>query len=267
MDDPIIPADAVEAERMLQGLSKFFDQPVMPLSGFCEAMTTWFQKMQARQNEIARGDGSEGSREDAGHYANALGRALIDIRKSNLLYRLIYLGQKLRNRPCPIHKGRWSGYTVEGCDLGCGETGWLPDDPKDLQGGTSPLFWVMTATPAPVPVTTADVITEQPEEPEVLESGERCDGCGEPIDKKKAFQDGAWFFCDGCKNHWYCEACGHQGEEAEFIHTEKRRKMHRCPNPICHSEDVFIVSSRPLAEEENARQPKHQHADYLFDDD
>lgn len=40
--------------------------------------------------------------------------------KSNLLYRLIYLGEPLRTEKCPVHEGRWSG-----CSWGDAlKTGW-----------------------------------------------------------------------------------------------------------------------------------------------
>ena len=58
------------------------------------------------------------------------------IAKSCLLKRLIYLGEPLRTRPCPLHKGHWAGCFGErcphGCDRGCGcTTGWLPNDPAE----------------------------------------------------------------------------------------------------------------------------------------
>lgn len=48
----------------------------------------------------------------------------IAIEKSNLLYRLLYLGESLRIAPCPQHKGHWSG-DFGSCLYGCGMTGWL----------------------------------------------------------------------------------------------------------------------------------------------
>lgn len=52
------------------------------------------------------------------------------IRKSNLLWRLLYGGEALRERPCPEHQGKWGGIgTPENpaCPHGCGFTGWLPN--------------------------------------------------------------------------------------------------------------------------------------------
>jgi len=58
----------------------------------------------------------------------------LDIRKSCLLSRLIYAGEPLRTRPCPIHKGRWSGcfdVCPAGCNFGVNVTGWLPEAAPD----------------------------------------------------------------------------------------------------------------------------------------
>jgi hypothetical protein len=54
------------------------------------------------------------------------------ISKSNLLWRLIYEGQPLREVKCPVHNGRWSGCVWEParwceCMDGSDITGWLPD--------------------------------------------------------------------------------------------------------------------------------------------
>ena len=58
----------------------------------------------------------------------------IGIAKSCLLRRLIYAGEHLRTRPCPIHRGRWSS-SFKVCPAGCNFevdlTGWLPNDLPD----------------------------------------------------------------------------------------------------------------------------------------
>jgi hypothetical protein len=55
--------------------------------------------------------------------------------KSCLLARLIYAGEQLRTRPCPIHRGGWSGWLFEECpgrcNFGPNLTGWLPDELVD----------------------------------------------------------------------------------------------------------------------------------------
>ena len=63
------------------------------------------------------------------------------ISKSCLLDRLIYGGETLRTRMCPLHKGKWGGCTLEECPHGCSHgiciTGWIrnPDDPQSGNTG------------------------------------------------------------------------------------------------------------------------------------
>ena len=117
MKRELTDAQRVELER----LSKELHEPVLPLSHFCHAMTTWFHCIeQANERAKVEGRGAHGEA-----YAEHLGRIELDIRKSNLLARLLYGGESLRSRECPQHKGRWSGIGV--CEHGCGETGWIPD--------------------------------------------------------------------------------------------------------------------------------------------
>lgn len=44
--------------------------------------------------------------------------------KSNLLYRLLYLREPVRQVKCPTHQGSWHGISPDPC--ACGMTGWLP---------------------------------------------------------------------------------------------------------------------------------------------
>jgi hypothetical protein len=56
---------------------------------------------------------------------------VLAVDKSSLLDRLVYAGEKLREKPCPIHEGRWQGCYPEPCRLcnyGCQTTGWLKPD-------------------------------------------------------------------------------------------------------------------------------------------
>jgi len=99
-----------EAESMLKELAKHFGEPVLPLERFCHAMTTW--------SELAKAD-----------------LPILSIKKSNLLYRMIYLGEEPRDVPCPLHRGKWSGCKEPGycaCQKPdeCNVTGWLPHGMK-----------------------------------------------------------------------------------------------------------------------------------------
>lgn len=68
------------------------------------------------------------------------------ITKSCLLDRLIYVGEPLRTRPCPVHQGRWSGIQwpddaqcecARGRSCGC-TTGWLPEPLIPADAPTTP---------------------------------------------------------------------------------------------------------------------------------
>ena len=69
-------------------------------------------------------------------FAESVVHVLMQVGKSNLLWRLIYGGQTLRTTPCPTHKGVWSGCVWPkdakdacACMDGSNVTGWLPNAP------------------------------------------------------------------------------------------------------------------------------------------
>jgi len=95
---------------------------------FCEAMTAW-----SGAATMALASDAESTREWRHEFAEHWQFIERAIRKSCLLERLLYGGEKLRSRPCPVHKGRWSGITSPPCKH-CGvgptcqcNTGWLPE--------------------------------------------------------------------------------------------------------------------------------------------
>lgn len=124
-----------EAEAMREQLAKHYGEPVMPVSRYCRALETWA----ARIEELNRPGYTD---RQGSAYWRHLGHILRDIRKSNLLARMIYGGEPLRTRECPVHKGRWTGITENtvvpapespigfksiDAKCGCGGTGWLPE--------------------------------------------------------------------------------------------------------------------------------------------
>ena len=63
--------------------------------------------------------------------AESANYTFLQIRKSNLLARLLYEGETLRKQRCPEHKGKWSG--IEGgpdsvCPHKCQLTGWIQEE-------------------------------------------------------------------------------------------------------------------------------------------
>lgn len=107
-----------EAETMLAELTEHYHQPVLPMSDFCNAISTWFRCIE--KNNL---DTDKNYNQGSAYYKH-LSNIETDIRKSNLLGRLLYGGEKLRNEKCPKHLGRWSG--IGDCEHGCDLTGWLP---------------------------------------------------------------------------------------------------------------------------------------------
>lgn len=130
------------AEKMLEQLSKHYRQPVLPLNRFCDAITTWMRAIeQNNTEEEARREHPLGRwrpEDQHGHsYWQHLGKIKTDIRKSGLLYRLLFKGEKLRTRRCPVHRGhQMLGPSKEACPHGCGFTGWLPEEPAGVNKGS-----------------------------------------------------------------------------------------------------------------------------------
>jgi len=110
--------ELIEAQRKL---AAFYGEPVLPVSAYCNAFATWLDALAEKYRDPAHTQ-----------YAPAWLRhrdgadILLAIRKSNLLYRLIYCGEPLRERKCPLHQGVWSG--IGDCVHGCHQTGWLPNE-------------------------------------------------------------------------------------------------------------------------------------------
>lgn len=90
--------------------------PQVPVSRFCESLKAWA----AAVAETERGQAVAAN---AGHLVafgperdqrlarvpELVAELQLPMMKSNLLYRLIYLGEPLRTTRCPTHQGRWSG--------------------------------------------------------------------------------------------------------------------------------------------------------------
>lgn len=129
--------NAAQAEELLRALAEFYREPVMPISRYCTALETWANCIKMNNGMYPAALIPEGfamPKHGDGHgasYVAVLPGMLTDLRKSNLLYRLLYRGQPLRKRPCPQHRGHWSGWSIEPCPHGCSDgmnlTGWLAE--------------------------------------------------------------------------------------------------------------------------------------------
>lgn len=122
-----------EAEALLKKLSKHYGQPVMPVRRYCDALWTWMDCVEDAYKE----DGAKPTSKFA-DIAPRMRSLRTAIQKSNLLWRLIYGGEPLRTKKCPVHQGHWSGlpHPDNDCEHGCELTGWIPDDfvPQDPNG-------------------------------------------------------------------------------------------------------------------------------------
>lgn len=121
-----------QAAEALAALAAFYRQPVMPLKRFCAAISTWARCTERANgmhaHEVPEGAELRPNTPASRSYAQYLGAILRDIRKSNLLHRLLYRGELLRTRPCPSHKGRQGAFDPVPCPHGCDFTGWLRED-------------------------------------------------------------------------------------------------------------------------------------------
>jgi hypothetical protein len=158
-----------EAKAMLAVLSDHYQEPVMPISIYCKALTTWRTAIRERSERMVAsaypgidkpwgtpektaaqalfdhdaknpkdhaGVQRAGDAHSSVKWYNEVSSTFTSIRKSNLLARLLYGAQEIRTTPCPIHKGVWSGCMwpddpkdMCACMDGCNVTGWLPNVP------------------------------------------------------------------------------------------------------------------------------------------
>lgn len=127
------------AEQMLAQLSEHFGQRVAPVSRYCEALETWADVVNSQ--DYTRVDKS------------AIDVVKLAIYKSNLLYRMVYLGEPLRTIQCPTHKGQWSGMhfsdqpPCQCTDRSGNITGWLPMEQSHVYNPV----WVKLETNEPKP--------------------------------------------------------------------------------------------------------------------
>ena len=106
-NDPIRSKE--EAHELLGRLEQFYGEPVLPLGNFCHAMELWMDCIVKNDTAPAL------IQEVINHgqkYFESLKFMRIDIRKSNLLGRLLYAKEPLRTHMCLIHKGHWNGQAM-----------------------------------------------------------------------------------------------------------------------------------------------------------
>ncbi|HET7871217.1 MAG TPA: hypothetical protein VFL42_01820 [Terriglobales bacterium] len=92
-----------EAQELLAKLEQFYKQPVLPLGRFCAAIELWMECVIKNNTDPALV--ADYRPEMLQPYFKQLPQIRMDIRKSNLLGRLLYAKEKFRTRTCPLHKG------------------------------------------------------------------------------------------------------------------------------------------------------------------
>jgi hypothetical protein len=119
-----------EAHELVRRLAQFYGEPVLPLGNFCHAIELWMDCIVKNNTDPAL------NRDGIKHgsiYFEFLNLMRIDIRKSNLLGRLLFAKEPLRTQMCSTHKGHFNAEAMffEKCPLLCDGTGWLRERPQD----------------------------------------------------------------------------------------------------------------------------------------
>ncbi len=124
-----------ELRTMHFALEQHYGEPVRPVSEYCKALETWkdcIQKLNAtkphQDEKVGTIMGYQGA-----EYHQHLDHIYVDIKKSNLLFRLIYVGEDFRPVRCPVHDGRIHFDTTIPCPNGCDHTGWCFEPEKEKQ--------------------------------------------------------------------------------------------------------------------------------------
>ncbi len=132
------------SEEEIDRFMKAFEEgtPVLPIRFFCDALTKWAtifgEKLRVPTEAWTRPQDPhyfERENESRRKFSEQAHQVFLKIRKSNLLWRMLYEGEKPRSNPCPHHNGRWSGCKLPeemeckgACADGLNVTGWLREE-------------------------------------------------------------------------------------------------------------------------------------------
>jgi hypothetical protein len=122
--------DKETREHYEHELEKHYGEPIWPISDFCDRLGLYIQALkEGREDKRAFYTSSPYSKEITDFLIDNGPTIITFARKSNLLFRLLYLRQPLRTKKCPKHQGHWSGckFGLDGCEcqVGFDVTGWL----------------------------------------------------------------------------------------------------------------------------------------------
>jgi hypothetical protein len=116
--------EILSSDELVAELSRRHRKPVMAVEKYCEAMNIWWRVFMEKFHKQYKADKARGGTGTSdGLSMESLRWVHLSIRKSNLLYRLIYLGEKLRTRPCTTPHGRTNDVCKD-----CDGTGFLREE-------------------------------------------------------------------------------------------------------------------------------------------
>lgn len=119
------PSEVARARAVLE---EHYREPVYPVSHVCRAVRLWVDQIIDLNQQPP--DEAHPSRQGA-KYWDALNVIWVDVQKSNLLGRVLYRREPVRTRPCPVHKGHWTGAGPQYASCSCQGCGWLPEVADD----------------------------------------------------------------------------------------------------------------------------------------
>lgn len=119
------PMTDEEAEVLRKKLSAHYNDQVLTVREFCEAMKVWSTAAAQYLGAVMENTGTARPYAKDAIKPYDASRLFLAADKSSLLGRLFYGREKLRTKKCPTHDGKWSGCFLE-CP--CEGTGWLPED-------------------------------------------------------------------------------------------------------------------------------------------
>lgn len=138
MSEAVHKAVTSEAAKLRARLEEIEGEPVLAASEYCNAFRAWAEAI----SERVKREPDDEMTPLWKTYLEAIETLRLPIVKSNLLARLIYCGEELRQEPCPVHQGHWSGCVFHeqlpcGCVAHGNVTGWLPPPNEDRTEGAT----------------------------------------------------------------------------------------------------------------------------------
>jgi hypothetical protein len=135
-----------QVQAMMEVLEQHFHQPVLPVERYCEALRAWANAVEEAVERDPTNEELKGKNE-------RIRAVRLDISKSNMLYRLLYLGEPVRTEMCPVHKGRWSGCVgpeqeCPHCMSGSDVTGWKVPSAEDRANAMQKAFETVYGPPS-----------------------------------------------------------------------------------------------------------------------